>query len=108
MNPQKSATEYALLRRSESRCLSRPQEASVRLRSSWITSDCRCKLSDRRRSLMIDENASRQNAGFNFYGPQYSRFDSPIAAEMRVEVYGEDIGQQGWRTSAEQSEIADL
>ena len=57
---------------------------------------------------MIDANGSRENAGFNFYGPQYSRFDSPIAAEIRCEVYGEDIGQQGWRTSAEQAEIADL
>jgi SAM-dependent methyltransferase len=56
---------------------------------------------------MIDENGNRENAGFDFYGPQYSRFDSPIAAEIRREVYGEDIGQQGWRTSAEQSEIAD-
>src|SRR5262245_29637323 len=56
---------------------------------------------------MIDGKSSRENADFNFYGPQYSRFDSPIAAEIRAEVYGEDIGQQGGRTSAEQAEIAD-
>jgi SAM-dependent methyltransferase len=46
--------------------------------------------------------------GFDFYGPQYARFDSELAAELRREVYGEDIGQQGWRTAAEQAEIADL
>jgi SAM-dependent methyltransferase len=45
---------------------------------------------------------------FDFYGPQYARFDSELAAELRREVYGEDIGQQGWRTAAEQAEIADL
>jgi SAM-dependent methyltransferase len=57
---------------------------------------------------MIDEKSSRDNVGFNFYGPQYSRFDSLVAAQIRREVYGGDIGQQGWRTSAEQVEIADL
>jgi len=46
--------------------------------------------------------------GFDFYGPQYARFGTPLAIEMRRAVYGEDIGQQGWRTAAEQSEIADL
>ncbi len=48
------------------------------------------------------------SGGFDFYGAQYSRFASPLAARMRGEVYGEDIGQQGWRTGAEQAEIADL
>ena len=57
---------------------------------------------------MINANGSRENAGFNFYGPQYSRFESLIAAEIRREVYVEDIGQQGWRTASEQAEIADL
>jgi SAM-dependent methyltransferase len=46
--------------------------------------------------------------GFDFYGPQYARFDSALAAEMRREVYGDDIGQQGWRTGAEQTEIGTL
>lgn len=45
---------------------------------------------------------------FDFYGPQYARFDSELATELRREVYGEDMGQQGWRSSAEQAEIADL
>ena len=46
--------------------------------------------------------------GFDFYGPQYARFDSELARQLRREVYGEDIGQQGWRTATEQAEIADL
>ena len=50
----------------------------------------------------------RADRGFRFYGPQYARFESGLAARMRREVYGEDIGQQGWRTAAEQAEIADL
>jgi SAM-dependent methyltransferase len=46
--------------------------------------------------------------GFDFYGPQYARFSSALAAELRREVYGEDVGQQGWRTAVEQAEIASL
>jgi len=45
---------------------------------------------------------------FDFYGPQYSRFGSTLASDLRREVYGEYLGQQGWRTAAEQAEIADL
>ena len=40
------------------------------------------------------------SAAFDFYGPQYARFGAPRAVEMRREVYGEDFGQQGWRTLA--------
>jgi len=43
---------------------------------------------------------------FDFYGPQYARFDSPLGAAIRREVFGEDLGQQGWRSPAEQAEIA--
>ena len=57
---------------------------------------------------MTGQDTDHASAGFNFYGPQYARFDSELAAELRREVYGEDLGQQGWRTSAEQAEIADL
>ena len=45
---------------------------------------------------------------FDFYGPQYARFGGELASLLRREVYGEDIGQQGWRSAAEQAEIADL
>jgi len=56
----------------------------------------------------MSQDDGHASGGFDFYGPQYARFDSDLAAEMRREVYGEDIGQQGWRTAAEQAEIADL
>jgi len=45
---------------------------------------------------------------FEFYGPQYARFTSPLAVSLRREVYGEDLGQQGWRTVAEQAWIAEV
>ena len=43
-----------------------------------------------------------------FYTSQYRRFSSELAAEIRREVYEVDISQQGWRTIAEQGEIADF
>jgi SAM-dependent methyltransferase len=43
---------------------------------------------------------------FDFYSGHYRRFNSKLAAEVRREVYGEDLGQTGWRTAAEQAEIA--
>jgi SAM-dependent methyltransferase len=57
---------------------------------------------------MSGRGEDQAGRSFNFYGPQYSRFGSPLAIEMRRAVYGVDIGQQGWRTAAEQGEIADL
>lgn len=57
---------------------------------------------------MTGQGEGDGSGGFNFYGPQYARFDSDLAVELRREVYGEDIGQQGWRTAAEQAEIAEL
>ena len=47
------------------------------------------------------------NGRFDFYGGHYGRFHGELAAEVRREVYGEDLGQTGWRTAAEQAEIAD-
>ena len=44
---------------------------------------------------MTGQGEGDASGGFNFYGPQYARFDSDLAAELRREVYGEDIGQQG-------------
>jgi len=43
-----------------------------------------------------------------FYRAQYLRFGSGLAAELTREVFGEDIGQEGWRTAAEQVKIADF
>jgi SAM-dependent methyltransferase len=45
---------------------------------------------------------------FDFYGAHYRRFGSDLAAAVRREVYDEDLGQTGWRTAAEQAEIAGL
>jgi len=45
---------------------------------------------------------------FDFYGAQYARFAGELAREMRREVYGVDLGQQGWRTLAEEALFAEL
>jgi SAM-dependent methyltransferase len=54
--------------------------------------------------------AAQEPAGgrFDFYGEHYRRFGSDLAAAMRREIYGADLGQTGWRTAAEQAEIAAL
>src|SRR3954451_3351299 len=57
---------------------------------------------------MPAQNEGRVSGDFNFYGPQYARFGSALAAELRREAFGEDLGQQGWRTAEEQAEIASL
>ena len=44
----------------------------------------------------------------DFYSVKYAAFESNVATELRREVFGEDIGQQGWRTAAEQAEIAEF
>jgi 2-polyprenyl-3-methyl-5-hydroxy-6-metoxy-1,4-benzoquinol methylase len=45
---------------------------------------------------------------FEFYASQYTRFGSEVTSSIRREVYGEDVGQQGWRTLDEQAVIANL
>jgi SAM-dependent methyltransferase len=55
---------------------------------------------------MDGQNEIRGNERFDFYGGHYGRFHDELAAEVRCEVYGEDLGQTGWRTAAEQAEIA--
>jgi SAM-dependent methyltransferase len=44
----------------------------------------------------------------DFYAVKYASFGSDVATELRREVFGEDIGQQGWRTAAEQAQIAEF
>ena len=51
--------------------------------------------------------STEPNSRFDFYGPQYARFGSALAAEIRREVYGTDIGQLGWRSMKEQNLIID-
>jgi SAM-dependent methyltransferase len=57
---------------------------------------------------MPEQEDSDAGASRDFYGPQYARIDSKLAAEIRREVFGEDFGQESWRTGAEQSEIAEF
>jgi cyclopropane fatty-acyl-phospholipid synthase-like methyltransferase len=57
--------------------------------------------------MTSQDDQDRASGRFDFYRSQYRRFSSDLAGELRREVYGEDIGQQGWRTAAEQAEIAD-
>jgi SAM-dependent methyltransferase len=52
--------------------------------------------------------ATGENGRFDFYRGQYERFGGALAAELRREVYGEDLGQQGWRSPLEESQIAAL
>ena len=52
----------------------------------------------------MNENDDR----YDFYSLQYARFSGDLAAEIRREVYGSDIGQQGWRTLEEQDDITAL
>ncbi|MBB3319309.1 MULTISPECIES: cyclopropane-fatty-acyl-phospholipid synthase family protein [unclassified Rhizobium] len=57
---------------------------------------------------MSEQDASQTSDGSGFYGPQYSRTDGHLAAEIRREVFGDDIGQESWRSSAEQHEIGNF
>jgi hypothetical protein len=43
------------------------------------------------RSAMPGEDNDRTSGGF--HGPQYARIDSELTAEIRREVFGEDIGR---------------
>jgi SAM-dependent methyltransferase len=57
---------------------------------------------------MADAAQAPDTSDFDFYGAHYRRFGSDRAAALRREIYGEDLGQTGWRTAAEQAEIAAL
>ena len=54
---------------------------------------------------MSDRNPADGDA---FYGSQYSRLYGELASEIRAEAFGEDLGQESWRSPAEQAEIAEL
>ena len=47
-------------------------------------------------------------SGDAFYRAQYARLYSQLASEIRTEAFGEDLGQESWRSAAEQAEIAEL
>jgi SAM-dependent methyltransferase len=44
----------------------------------------------------------------DFYAVKYASFGSDAAVALRREVFGDDIGQEGWTTAAEYAEIADF
>ncbi len=46
--------------------------------------------------------------GDAFYGAQYARLYGQLASDIRKEAFGEDLGQESWRSPAEQAEIAEL
>jgi len=54
--------------------------------------------------MVINQSDGRTD----FYAVKYASFGSDAAAELRREVSGDDIGQEGWTTAAEYAEIADL
>jgi hypothetical protein len=54
------------------------------------------------------KNTDEKAGKHAFYPAQYARFESRLAIELRVEAYGQDFGQQGWRTIEEQNEIIAL
>jgi len=58
--------------------------------------------------MTVSKQQSSVATDFGFYGAQYSRFGSRLAAEVRLEAYGEDLGQQGWRSLTEQGQIIGL
>ena len=58
--------------------------------------------------MTVNKQQSTGAGSFSFYSTQYSRFGSRVAAEVRCEAYGEDLGQQGWRSLGEQGEIIGL
>jgi SAM-dependent methyltransferase len=47
-------------------------------------------------------------SGDAFYSSQYTRIYGQLASEIRKEAFGEDFGQESWRSPAEQTEIAAL
>ncbi len=53
--------------------------------------------------------APARDAGtVDLYDATYGRFDDAIYQEVRRETWGEDIGQNGWITAAEQDRFIDL
>ena len=60
--------------------------------------------------ILLGDDMTHQNpgSGDDFYRAQYARLYSQLASEIRAEAFGEDLGQESWRSAAEQAEIAKL
>ena len=50
----------------------------------------------------------RSDGRTDFYSVKYASFGSDAAVMLRRDVFGDDIGQEGWTTAAEYAEIANL
>lgn len=58
--------------------------------------------------MTVERQQPAEARSYEFYSAQYSQFSSLLATEIRREAYGEDLGQQGWRTLDEQQELIGL
>src|SRR5262245_4774374 len=44
----------------------------------------------------------------DLYNTSYANFESPVLTSIRIQTYGEDLGQTGWMTATELREFARL
>jgi SAM-dependent methyltransferase len=51
---------------------------------------------------------SKMSASADLYNSSYSNFESPILTAIRIQTYGEDLGQTGWMTATELRHFAQL
>ena len=52
--------------------------------------------------------SARDTSHVDLYGAQYGNFATDLYADIRREAVGEDIGQNGWNTAAEQDQFIQL
>jgi SAM-dependent methyltransferase len=57
---------------------------------------------------MTEQDEGSASGRTDYYSVRYARFGDELAAEMRREVFGEDLGQSGWASAAELPALADL
>jgi SAM-dependent methyltransferase len=60
------------------------------------------------RLAMTGQDEGSAGGPSDYYSTRYARFGDDLAAEMRREVFGEDLGQSGWTTALELPELVDL
>src|SRR5690349_16095351 len=56
-------------------------------------------LSIERQSAVLRETEDRMSQPEGGYSTTYSLFDDTVSAQLRREIYGEDIGQNSWLTA---------
>jgi SAM-dependent methyltransferase len=57
---------------------------------------------------VVEQGDESTRGRSDYYSTRYARFGDDLAAEMRREVFGEDLGQSGWTTASELPELVDL